>query len=70
MIPYHQRKEQHMAKKLINNGDPENDDFSSGPKIGDPVPSFTLPDQEGRRITYEPNGENKALILFHRSASW
>jgi hypothetical protein len=70
MIPYAQRKEQHMANRLPNNGDPENDDFPSGPKIGDTVPTFTLSDQEGRRITYEPDGQNKALILFHRSAAW
>ena len=70
MITYSQRKEQYMTKKLSNNGDPENDDFPSGPEIGNTVPTFTLPDQEGRRITYEPDGDHKALILFHRSASW
>ena len=34
------------------------------------IPEFTLPDQRGNDITYRPDGEHGALILFHRSASW
>jgi hypothetical protein len=29
-----------------------------------------LPDQFGNTVRYQPDGRRKALILFHRSASW
>ena len=59
-----------MAKRLPNNGDPDSEGFSKGPDIGEPVPEFTLPDQWGKPVFYSPDGLNKALILFHRSAYW
>jgi len=59
-----------MPNPLPNGGDPETDSFPSGPEIGQSVPEFALPDQNGRTITYRPDGEHQALILFHRSADW
>lgn len=59
-----------MTKPLPNMGDPMNEHFAKGPKQGEQVPEFTLPDQHGRAFHYTPDGKNKALILFHRSASW
>jgi len=56
--------------KLLNAGDPLDEDFSKGPEIGEKVPEFTLPDQCGNAVRYRPDGKRKALILFHRSASW
>ncbi len=57
-------------EKLPNAGDPESEDFPKGPKVGEQVPHFTLPDPSGNPVHYEPDGTSKALILFHRSASW
>jgi hypothetical protein len=59
-----------MADKLINAGDPTSEDFPEGPRVGEPIPEFTLPDQHGNVIHYKPDGVHKGLILFHRSASW
>ena len=42
-----------------------------GPKIGESVPEFTLPNQLGIQQTLESiMGPNGAMLLFHRSASW
>lgn len=57
-------------EKLLNMGDPTSEDFPQGPEIGERVPEFTLPDQWGHSVSYKPDGKRKALILFHRSASW
>lgn len=59
-----------MAEKLPNAGDPTTEDFPSGPSVGERAPEFGLPDQHGNEIAYRPDGKHRALILFHRSASW
>jgi cytochrome oxidase Cu insertion factor (SCO1/SenC/PrrC family) len=47
------------------------DGLPTGPKIGERMPAFTLPDQNGNPVTFSPgDGKGRALILFHRSASW
>ena len=42
-----------------------------GPKVGEPVPDFTLTDQHGTprslRSTFGPEG---AVLVFFRSADW
>lgn len=44
---------------------------SLGPQVGESVPDFTLPDQNGRERTLESIlGPNGAILLFHRSADW
>ena len=44
---------------------------SLGPQIGDLVPDFALPDQNGRVWTRDSIlGPNGAILLFHRSADW
>ena len=44
---------------------------SLGPQVGEQVPEFSLPDQNGRVWTRDSVlGPNGALVLFHRSASW
>lgn len=50
--------------------DPETEDFHKGPNIGEAVPKFELPDQHGYPTPYAPDGRNRSLILFHRSAAW
>ncbi len=42
-----------------------------GPQVGEHVPSFSLPDQNGRVRTLQSiMGRNGAMLLFYRSASW
>ncbi len=55
--------------ELKNGGDPLTDDFSTGPAVGEALPAFSLPDQNGTMLSYPPN-KGKALVLFYRSASW
>ncbi len=44
---------------------------SLGPQIGEQVPDFSLPDQNGRVWTRdELLGPNGTVLLFHRSADW
>ena len=44
---------------------------SLGPQVGEQVPAFSLPDQNGRVRTLQSiMGRNGAMLLFHRSASW
>ena len=44
---------------------------SLGPQVGEQVPAFSLPDQNGQVRTLESIlGRNGAMILFHRSADW
>jgi len=45
--------------------------FSTGPDVGQIVPMFTLPDQNGTMMSLkELVGENGAILNFFRSASW
>ena len=40
-------------------------------RLGEQVPDFSLPDQNGHVQTLESIlGPNGALVLFHRSADW
>jgi len=44
---------------------------SLGPQVGERVPAFSLPDQNGQIQTLESIlGPNGAILVFHRSASW
>ncbi len=44
---------------------------SLGPQIGERVPDFRLPDQNGQYRTLEDiRGQNGTMLLFHRSADW
>ncbi len=43
----------------------------SGPAVGERLPDFTLNDQWGEAVHFaEVRAGKKALVLFHRSASW
>jgi hypothetical protein len=49
----------------------QNDGLKTGPKIGEKVPSFTLPDQNGRGWSlHELMGPKGLLLIFSRSADW
>ena len=42
-----------------------------GPQVGETIPDFNLPDQNGTVWTRESIvGTNGAMIVFHRSADW
>jgi hypothetical protein len=42
-----------------------------GPQVGERVPDFTLPDQQGRMVSLDSVlGPNGALLMFYRSADW
>ena len=44
---------------------------SLGPQVGEQVPGFSLPDQNGEVRTLESIlGPRGAMLLFHRSADW
>ncbi len=44
---------------------------SLGPQVGERVPDFSLPDQNGEVHTLESvMGSNGVMLLFHRSADW
>ena len=44
---------------------------SLGPQVGEQVPEFSLPDQNGQMRTRESIvGPKGAMRLFHRSADW
>ena len=50
---------------------PPPDPQTLGPKVGERVPDFSLPDQSGTprtlRSTFGPKG---AVLVFYRSADW
>jgi len=42
-----------------------------GPQVGEKVPDFTLPDQDGRRRSLSSlMGEKGLVLVFSRSADW
>ena len=46
-------------------------DFPTGPALGELLPGFTLPDQNGRDIDFDTDRrDRKAIVVFHRSAYW
>ena len=56
---------------IIAQDRPPIDVHSLGPQVGDTVPEFNLPDQNGQMRTLESiKGSNGAMLLFHRSADW
>ena len=50
---------------------PESPDFATGPAVGERVPDFALPDQNGDELRLSdvlPGG--RTLLVFVRSFSW
>jgi hypothetical protein len=49
----------------------QNDGLRTGPKIGEKVPDFTLPDQHGQQLSlHDLMGPKGLLLVFLRSADW
>ena len=50
---------------------PASHEFPTGPEIGERLPEFSLPDQEGRIVDYHADrGDSKSIVVFYRSAVW
>lgn len=50
---------------------PASEEFPTGPAIGERLPEFTLPNQDGELIDFHADrGESKAIVVFYRSAVW
>jgi hypothetical protein len=49
----------------------QNDDLKTGPRIGEKVPDFSLPDQNGKQWSlHDLMGPQGLLLVFVRSADW
>jgi hypothetical protein len=49
----------------------QNDGATSGLKVGDKIPDFALPDQNGNPKSFRDlAGPNGVLLVFSRSADW
>lgn len=50
---------------------PELDNWSTGPEVGETIPSIIGTDQHGNEVNFDDiKGPNGAYIVFHRSADW
>ena len=50
---------------------PAEHDFPTGPNVGDRIPEFQLPNQDGELIDFHADRDTtKAVIVFYRSAVW
>ncbi len=46
-------------------------EFPTGPGVGERLPEFTLPNQDGELIDFHKDrGNSKAIVVFYRSAVW
>ncbi len=46
-------------------------EFPTGPDVGERLPEFTLPNQDGELIDFHKDrGTSKAIVVFYRSAVW
>ena len=60
-----------MQTPAITQDREEIDVASLGPQVGERIPEFALPDQNGTVQTLESiMGEEGAMIVFRRSADW
>lgn len=50
---------------------PAEHEFPTGPAIGERLPEFELPNQDGELIDFHTHrGDSKAIVVFYRSAVW
>lgn len=50
---------------------PADHEFPTGPAIGERLPEFQLPNQDGEVIDFHADrGDAKAIVVFYRSAVW
>ena len=47
------------------------DGHPTGPEVGERLPDFRLPDQDGRIVHFEKDRASaKSVVVFYRSAVW
>jgi hypothetical protein len=57
--------------QLFDRPSPVNDNWTTGPAVGEPIPEFAGKDQNGVIRTFDGiKGPNGAIIIFYRSADW
>lgn len=45
--------------------------IKTGPSVGDRIPAFSAPDQNGKTQTFQTiAGPKGAMLVFYRSADW
>jgi len=50
---------------------PATHDFPTGPEIGERLPEFALPNQDGKTIDFHKDrGDSKSIVVFYRSVVW
>ena len=50
---------------------PADIEFPTGPEVGERLPEFTLPNQDGELVDFHKDrGTSKAIVVFYRSAVW
>ena len=50
---------------------PAEHEFPTGPAIGERLPEFELPNQDGELVDFHADrGDSKAIVVFYRSAVW
>ncbi len=50
---------------------PASHEFPTGPEVGERLPEFTLPNQNGELIDFhEDRGHAKSIVVFYRSVVW
>lgn len=50
---------------------PSDHDFPTGPAVGERLPEFQLPNQDGEVVDFHADrGDGKAIVVFYRSAVW
>ena len=50
---------------------PADHDFPTGPAVGERLPEFELPNQDGELVDFHAHrGDSKAIVVFYRSAVW
>ena len=60
-----------MAQSLPPSGSPGVDPSTLGPAVGQPIPRFEAPDQDGRQRDFVSlAGPDGLVLVFFRSADW
>ncbi len=50
---------------------PAEHEFPTGPAIGERLPEFELPNQDGELVDFHADrGDSKVVVVFYRSAVW
>jgi predicted homoserine dehydrogenase-like protein len=50
---------------------PASEEFPTGPAVGEKLPEFQLPNQNGEMVDFHASrGDSKSIVVFYRSAVW